>query len=72
MMKISYDETVDALYISFIDEPRQVTTQRLTEDIAVNYGPDGEVVGIEVLAAREHIFKKEDNMKVILENLQAA
>jgi len=71
-MKISYDETVDALYISFIDEPKQVTTQRLSEDVAVDYGPDGEVVGIEVLAAREHIFKEEGTLKVILENLQAA
>jgi len=71
-MKISYDETVDALYIRFIDEPKQVITQRLTEDIAVNYGPDGEVVGIEVLAASEHVFKKKDGLKVILENLQAA
>ncbi len=71
-MKISYDETVDALYIRFIDEPRQVTTQRLTEDIAINYDQNGEVVGIEVLAAREHIFKKEKTLKVVLENLQAA
>ncbi len=71
-MKISYDETVDALYIRFVDEPRQVITQRLTEDIAINYGPDGEVVGIEVLSAREHVFKKEDGLKVVLENLQAA
>ena len=49
-----------------------MTTQRLTEDIAINYNQNGEVVGIEVLAAREHIFKKEDDLKVILENLQAA
>jgi len=55
-MKISYDETVDALYIRFVDEPRQVVTQRLTEDIAINYGRDGEVVGIEVLSASEHVF----------------
>ena len=71
-MKISYDKTVDALYIRFIDEPRQVTTQRLTEDIAINYDQDGEIVGIEVLAAHEHIFKKEDDLKVVIENLIVA
>ena len=71
-MKITYDDKVDALYIRFTDEPSQVLTQRLTEDIAVNYGPNGEVVGIEVLSARENIFKKEDNLKIILENLKAA
>ena len=71
-MKISYDERVDALYIKFVDEPRQVITQRLTEDIAINYGEGGKVVGIEILAAREHIFEKEGALKVVLENLQAA
>jgi len=71
-MKISYDDTVDALYIRFVDEPRQVTTQRLTEDIAINYDQEGEVVGIEVLSAREHLFKKEQDLKVVLENLKAA
>jgi uncharacterized protein YuzE len=55
-MKISYDPQVDALYIRFLDEPIQVTTQRLTEDVAVNYAPDGRIVGIEVLDATEYVF----------------
>ena len=46
-MKISYDSDVDALYIRFTDKATQVKTQRLTEDIAVNYGPKGDVVGID-------------------------
>jgi uncharacterized protein YuzE len=32
-----------------------VTTVRLTEDIAVDFGPGEEVVGIEILSASEHL-----------------
>ena len=54
-MRISYDATVDAVYIRFSEKSRQVTTQRLTEDIAINYGKKGDVVGIEILSAHEHL-----------------
>jgi uncharacterized protein YuzE len=48
-MKLRYDAEVDALYISFKQEPTKVTTIRLNEDVAVDLGPGEEVVGIEVL-----------------------
>lgn len=54
-MKISYDASVDALYVRFTDRKQQVTTVRLNEDIAVNQGPKGEIVGIEILSAHEHV-----------------
>jgi len=54
-MKIIYDDQVDALYVKFVDAKTKVTTQQLTEDIAVNYGPKGDVVGIEILSAHEHL-----------------
>lgn len=68
-MKISYDANVDALYVKFIDKPAQVLTHRLTEDIAVNYGPDGDVVGIEVLSAHEHLKFSGKKLRVEAENL---
>ena len=71
-MKISYDSKVDALYVRFTDNPTQVRTHRLSEDVAVNYGPKGEVVGIEVLSAHEHLHfsgkkpqLKAENLKII-------
>lgn len=70
-MKITYDPGVDALYIWFIDEPVQVTTQRLSEEVAVNYAPDGRIVGIEILDASETDFPSEDMRKVIVQNLPA-
>lgn len=52
-MRIAYDRQVDALYIRFMDEPAQVTTQRLSEEVAVNHAPDGRIVGIEILDASD-------------------
>ena len=54
-MKIRYDRQVDAAYIYLKERPAQVTTVRLTEDIAVDFGPGEEVVGIEILSASEHL-----------------
>ena len=71
-MKISYDSKVDALYFRFIEEPCQVTTQRLTEDIAINYDAKGEIVGIEILSAHEHLHFSGKIPKVVIENLQIA
>ena len=54
-MKISYDPQVDAAYLSFKRGRTQVTTVRLTEDIAVDFGPREEIVGIEILDASKHL-----------------
>jgi uncharacterized protein YuzE len=48
----------------------EVTTHRLTEEIAINYAPDGSVVGIEILDASKYLFKHK-KPQVILENLQS-
>jgi uncharacterized protein YuzE len=38
-VKIKYDPQVDAAYISFKKGPTQVTTIRVTEDVAIDLGP---------------------------------
>lgn len=70
-MKIKYDPTVDALYISFKKGQMQVTTVRLTEDVAVDFGPGEEMVGMEILDASEHLGFSKDSPKVELENVKA-
>jgi len=70
-MKIKYDPQVDAAYISFKKGPTQVTTVRLTEDIAVDFGPNEDIVGIEILDASEHLQIQKDAPKVELENILA-
>ena len=64
-MKITYDPQVDALYIRLLDGAFEVTTQRLTEEVAVNYAPDGRIVGIEVLDASTTVFATQDRTVTI-------
>lgn len=71
-MKIRYDPTVDAAYIFFQEGRAQVSTVRLTEDIAVDFGPGEEVYGIEILDASKHLGLKPDTPSITLENLKAA
>lgn len=69
-MKIKYDPEVDAAYIVFKKDPMEVTTIRLSEDIAIDLGPGEEVVGIEILDASEHFGFKKENPEIELENLR--
>ena len=70
-MKIRYDPSVDAAYIYFKEGKAEVTTVRLTEDIAVDFGPNEEVFGIEVLDASRHLGIRPEEPAVDLENLRA-
>ena len=71
-MKITYDSQVDAAYISFQKGPTQVTTMRITEDIAIDFGAGEEIVGIEILDASKHLGLIREHPEVKLENLVAA
>lgn len=71
-MKIKYDPEVDALYISFKQGATEVTTLRLSEDVAIDLGPKEEIMGIEVLGASEHLGLQRLQPKVMLENLEPA
>lgn len=71
-MKVKYDPTVDAAYISFKEGVAQVTTVRITEDVAVDLGPHEEIVGIEVLDASEHLGFSRERPEIKVENLQIA
>ena len=71
-MKVTYDPEADAAYISFKKGPVQVTTIRITEDVAVDLGPHEEIVGIEVLDASEHLGFSRDRPEIEVENLRVA
>ena len=70
-MRISYDPSVDALYIRFIEEPVECEMIRLNDRVAINIGPEEQVVGLEVLDASE-ILTGLAERKVYLENLVPA
>lgn len=69
-MKISYDPTVDALYIRFVEGSVESEVIRLNESVSVNIGPNEQVVGIEVLDASELLPGIKEH-KIELENLVA-
>ena len=53
-MRIEYDAQADAVYIQFREAaPGSVQNRQLTDEIIVDYGPDGRIVGIEILDASE-------------------
>ena len=51
-MKLTYDPQADALYISLREPVPECHAVRLTDDVAVDYAADEDVVGVEVLNAR--------------------
>lgn len=69
-MKISYDAEVDALYIRLLEGPHQCRTLRLTDEVSLNIGPGEELVGIEILDAKE-VLGKGAQPTVVLENVRA-
>ncbi len=71
MMRISYDPSVDALYIRFIEGPVECEVIRLNDRVAINIGPEEQVVGLEVLDVTE-ILAGLAERKVHLENLVPA
>jgi len=69
-MRITYDPTVDALYIRF--EEGNVTTKNLTEGIAADYDSAGRLAGIEILDAVKRFGDASTLKKVTLEEIGLA
>lgn len=54
-MKITYDNKVDLLYLRFDERKQVVVNRRITEDIVLDIGESGRIVGIEILDASIHV-----------------
>jgi uncharacterized protein YuzE len=52
MMRIDYDPDHDTVYIRLRETPRTAESDELEPGVIVDYGPDGEVVGFELLDAQ--------------------
>ncbi len=69
-MKVTFDPRADAVYITLKGHGVDHTV-RVGPDLAIDYGPDGEIHGIEILSAREHLGFRSEQPEIILEHLQA-
>ncbi len=67
-MRISYDPEVDAVYIRLVEGQHECRTLRLTEEVALNIGEDEQLVGIEILDAKE-VLGAGKLPSVVLENM---
>ncbi|MGH9453005.1 MAG: DUF2283 domain-containing protein [Terriglobia bacterium] len=67
-MRISYAAEVDALYIRLLEGEYQCRTLRLTDEVSLNIGPGEELVGIEILDAKE-VLGKGVLPTIVLENV---
>jgi len=51
-VRIEYDPEVDALYIQFRPvAPGAAENRAVSDDVTADYGPDGKLVGLEILDA---------------------
>ena len=66
-MRITYDPTVDALYIRF--EEATVTTKHLAEGIAADYDAQGKLAGLEILDAMTRFGDRSTLKRVTLEEI---
>jgi uncharacterized protein YuzE len=69
-MRITYDSEVDALYIRLLEGEYQCRTLRLTDEVSLNLGPREELVGIEILDAKE-VLGSGAPPALVLENIPA-
>lgn len=67
-MRISYDREVDALYIRLIEGEQQCRVIRLSDEVALNLGPNESLVGIEILDAR-NILGQGQLPQIVVDNL---
>jgi uncharacterized protein YuzE len=54
-MQILYNDKTDLLYLRLDERKQQVINKRLSEDIVLDIGEDGRIVGIEILDASRHL-----------------
>jgi uncharacterized protein YuzE len=69
-MGISYDTEADALYIRLLEGEYQCRTLRLSDEVSLNIGPSEELVGIEILDAKD-VLGNGSLPTLVLENVHA-
>lgn len=63
-MKLTYDKTVDALYIH-MQTGHYAHTKKVTSDILVDVDEQGKVIGVEVLSASKNIASFKPDLSAI-------
>jgi uncharacterized protein YuzE len=54
-MNITYNDKTDLLYIRLDDRKQDVVNRRVSEDVVLDIGEEGRIIGIEIMDASRHI-----------------
>jgi uncharacterized protein YuzE len=54
-VKIYYDDRADLLYLRFDERKQELMNRRVAEDVVLDIGAEGRIVGIEILDASKHL-----------------
>ena len=53
-MKITYDKTVDAMYIKLNEKLAYKSSKKISDDVLIDYSEKGNVIGVEILTASKN------------------
>ena len=53
-MKITYDKSVDAMYIKLNEKLAYKSSKKISDDVLIDYSKDGHVIGVEILTASKN------------------
>jgi uncharacterized protein YuzE len=71
-MKITYDKSVDAMYIKLNERLVYKTSKKISDDVLIDYSEDGKIIGVEVLTASKNALMSLTNKSVPIELSSAA
>ena len=71
-MKITYDKSVDAMYIKLNEELTYKSSKKISEDVLIDYSDDGKIIGVEVLTASKNTLMPLPETSVPIELSSAA
>jgi uncharacterized protein YuzE len=54
-MTIFYDNKSDLLYLRLEPSKQEVVNKRVSEDVVLDIGENGKIIGIEILDASKHV-----------------
>jgi uncharacterized protein YuzE len=66
-MKITYDKSVDAMYIKLNEKLAYKSSKKISDDVLIDYSKDGNVIGIEVLTASKNAILPLPNTSIPVE-----
>jgi uncharacterized protein YuzE len=66
-MKFTYDPRSNIAYIRFREQPMEVDTVRISDELVVDMAPDGTLYGIELLNANDQL-RRDETEKLLIVN----